>query len=159
MFWHRDECLNNLQFAYDLKQFFKILDKYADFKKPLQMTEITIPAYTLNADDEELMSDGVTINVKRIGDRPCAGELDGVKQSALVECCKRVVEDVINRTVICKSASTDCNIPLSMGIPAVCIGVYEGGGSHTREEWVNKTSLKCGLEIVIKTTERIMDAL
>lgn len=108
---------------------------------------------------DSIKSDGVTINVKRIGDRPCAGELDGVKQSALVECCKRVVEDVINRTVICKSASTDCNIPLSMGIPAVCIGVYEGGGSHTREEWVNKTSLKCGLEIVIKTTERIMDAL
>ena len=64
MFWHRDECLNNLQFAYDLKQFFKILDKYADFKKPLQMTEITIPAYTLNADDEELQAELITMLYK-----------------------------------------------------------------------------------------------
>lgn len=57
------------------------------------------------------------------------------------------------------TASTDCNIPLSMGIPAVCIGVYEGGGSHTREEWLNKAFLKRGLEIAIRTAERITDVL
>lgn len=106
-----------------------------------------------------IKSDDITIHVRRIGDRPCAGELDVIKQNALVECCKKIVEEVINRTVICKSASTDCNIPLSMGIPAVCIGVYEGGGSHTREEWINKVSLRSGLEIAIRIAERITDVL
>lgn len=36
--------------------------------------------------------------------------------------------------VIRESSSTDCNIPLSLGIPALCIGVYMGAGWHTRNE-------------------------
>ena len=43
------------------------------------------------------------------------------------------------------SGSTDCNIPLSMGIPAICFGVYLGGGQHTREEYVRIDSLETGL--------------
>ena len=39
---------------------------------------------------------------------------------------------------------------MSLGIPAVCIGVYYGGGAHTRGEWVIKDSLDTGLEIAIK---------
>ena len=34
------------------------------------------------------------------------------------------------------AGSTDCNIPLSLGIPAVCVGVVAGAGAHTREEYV-----------------------
>ena len=50
-----------------------------------------------------------------------------------------------------KSSSTDCNIPLSLGIPALCIGVWTGGGAHTREEWIEKNSLPYGLEVGIKS--------
>ena len=46
--------------AYDLKWFYGVLDKYAEFKKPLQITEITIPAYTLEAEDEELQAEIIT---------------------------------------------------------------------------------------------------
>lgn len=34
------------------------------------------------------------------------------------------------------AGSTDCNIPLSMGIPAICFGGLLGDGVHTREEYV-----------------------
>ena len=34
-----------------------------------------------------------------------------------------------------------------MGIPSVCIGCYEGGGEHTREEYVKIDSLFKGYEI------------
>ena len=61
-----------------------------------------------------------------------------------------VIENVIDEPLILKSASTDCNIPLSLGIAAVCIGVYHGAGSHTREEWVEKASLKKGSEIALR---------
>ncbi|MBQ2237132.1 MAG: endo-1,4-beta-xylanase [Clostridia bacterium] len=60
MFWHRDVCLEKLRLAYDLKWFYGVLDKYAEFKKPLQITEITIPAYTLEAEDEELQAEIIT---------------------------------------------------------------------------------------------------
>ena len=42
--------------------------------------------------------------------------------------------------------STDCNIPLSMGIPSICVGCYDGDRSHTRQEWVAMDSLLPGLK-------------
>ena len=42
------------------------------------------------------------------------------------------------------AGSTDCNIPLSLGIPAVCVGMVEGAGAHTREEYVEIDSLVKG---------------
>ncbi len=56
-----------------------------------------------------------------------------------------------------KSSSTDCNIPLSLGIPAVCIGAIMGGGMHTREEWVDKTAMLPGLEIIIKVAKKLFE--
>ena len=47
--------------------------------------------------------------------------------------------------ILC-SGSTDCNIPLSMGIPSACFGVYEGKGEHTREEWVDIASICPGMK-------------
>lgn len=41
-------------------------------------------------------------------------------------------------------------------MPAVCIGVYTGGGSHTREEYIEKASLSTGLRIAIKTVLTLM---
>ena len=44
-----------------------------------------------------------------------------------------------------RSGSTDCNIPLSMGIPSLSLGCYRGNGAHTREEYVEISSLHAGL--------------
>ena len=94
--------------------------------------------------------EGVQIGVKKIGERPCAAGLDLRKQEALTSACRGIIEQVTGMTVTDKSASTDCNIPLSQGIVAVCIGVYNGGGSYTREEWMEKASMKPGLEIALQ---------
>ena len=87
------------------------------------------------------------ILVETVGIRPCGEANNKQLQEEMV---RRVVEVCQNTSGLeCKrnSGSTDCNIPLSLGIPAVCVGVYLGGGTHTREEWVNKASLKTGLLI------------
>ena len=94
-------------------------------------------------------SEAVQVNVEKIGDRPCSN-IDDAKLDGLREICRRVVEGVTNAPIRFKSASTDCNIPLSLGIPAVCVGVYIGGGAHTREEWVLKESLVPGAQVAIK---------
>ena len=65
------------------------------------------------------------------------------------------MSDVYGGQTIFKSGSTDCNVPLSLGIPAICISAYRGGGAHTREEWVYKSSLPEGLEIAIRVIEKL----
>lgn len=94
-------------------------------------------------------SDGVRVCVNKIGDRPCSN-IDEAVLAPLRRVVGDTVSGVIGKSVKFNSASTDCNIPLSLGIPALCIGVYTGGGTHTREEWMDKKSLIPGLEIAIK---------
>ena len=48
------------------------------------------------------------------------------------------------------SGSTDCNIPMSMGIPALAVGVFDGDGEHTREEYIVRSSLPKGLAIALE---------
>jgi len=117
------------------------------------------------SDDEELLAfmkarfekifsdantDKVKVNVKKIGDRPCAGNVNWDEIEKLKAIAEKVITDVTGAPVSYKSGSTDCNIPLSLGINALCIGVYLGSGAHTREERVNKASLTPGLEIGIR---------
>lgn len=102
---------------------------------------------------------GVNLSVKRIGERPCMGKIDPAKIAALTEICRPIIEKHAAVKVRARSSSTDCNIPLSLGIPALCIGVYHGGGMHTREEWVERTSLPIGLaigiEVALALTEEV----
>lgn len=98
----------------------------------------------------------VKVLVTKVGDRPC-GNVDPEKITALLDRLCPVISDVIGMPVNMKSASTDCNIPLSLGIPAICMGVYFGGGSHTRQEWVRKDSLALGLEVAIRTAYTLME--
>ena len=50
-------------------------------------------------------------------------------------------------------ASTDCNIPLSMGIPAVCCGLCRGGGAHTLQEWIDIASVPAGARAALRILE------
>lgn len=95
------------------------------------------------------------IKVNLIGERPCMGKVDLTKIDELADICRSVIEEVVGVKVSTQSASTDCNIPLSLGIPSLCIGVWNGGGAHTREEWIEKASIPVGLEVGIKVIEAI----
>jgi acetylornithine deacetylase/succinyl-diaminopimelate desuccinylase-like protein len=47
-------------------------------------------------------------------------------------------------------ASTDANIPLSMGIPAISIGAGgKGGGAHTMAEWYRPDGRDLGLKRIL----------
>lgn len=92
----------------------------------------------------------IDLKITRIGERPCMGKVDLSKVEQLYDICSSIIEDTAKIKVKKQPISTDCNIPLSLGIPALCIGVYNGGSSHTREEWVEKASLPVGLEVGIK---------
>ena len=101
-------------------------------------------------------TDEVKVLVNKVGDRPCS-DIAPEKVQALVDLLRPEIQAVTGGAVNLKSSSTDCNIPLSMGIPALCIGVYRGAGSHTREEWVSKDSLVPGLEVAIRAAYKLME--
>ena len=90
---------------------------------------------------------GVEIYLTMVGDRPCAGDVDPVQMRELMDRAARAVERYYGKPVNFVSGSTDCNIPLSLGIPAVCVGCCFGDGAHTREEYVEIDSLLPGLKV------------
>ncbi|MBV8864051.1 MAG: hypothetical protein JO210_01475 [Acidobacteriaceae bacterium] len=47
-------------------------------------------------------------------------------------------------------ASTDANVPLSLGLPAVSIGAGgQGGGAHTPMEWYQPDGRELGLRRIL----------
>lgn len=85
------------------------------------------------------------LTVETIGIRPC-GNVEEAKQQALVTRCETAFAGLPLPARY--PASTDCNLPLSMGIPAVCIGLVAGGGAHTREEYVSMASFAEGAQVL-----------
>lgn len=100
----------------------------------------------LNAVTEFYRAKGVQVRVTLVGDRPCSGEVNAEKMAALMERACASTQRWYGRDTVFGAGSTDCNMPLAQGIPAVCVGCYNGAGSHTREEWVAIDSLLPGLK-------------
>lgn len=105
---------------------------------------------------ENANGDGIKIKITKVGERPCA-DIDIAKIEDLKKTVVPVIEKVIQKEVSFKSGSTDCNIPLSKGIPALCVGVNIHEGMHTREEWVDKESIVHGLEVAINLGLKLME--
>ena len=93
-----------------------------------------------------------TVEVELVGDRPCGGNVDPEALAALRKICTDATVSVIGGDApASRSGSTDANIPHSLGIPAITMAVWVGGGAHTREEWIEKASLTPGFEIGLRT--------
>lgn len=84
-------------------------------------------------------------NVECVGLRPGGLEVPPVGQAELTAAAKAALQIVTGEVPVETSGSTDCNIPLSRGIRSVCFGAYDGGGAHTREEWIRMSSLEKGM--------------
>ncbi len=105
---------------------------------------------------EEAKSEDASITVTVVGERPCERGCDPVKKEQLREICRSAMAEVTGQKVSFHSSSTDCNIPLSLGIPAICTAVYYGGGAHTRAEWMDIRSFAPGLEVGIITALKMI---
>jgi di/tripeptidase len=91
---------------------------------------------------------GVSCEVVAIGNRP-AGEL---RTSARILHVIRAVDAQLNNAAQVQRASTDANIPLSLGLEAIAIGGGgSGGGAHTLQEWFDSNGRELGLKRILLT--------
>ncbi len=100
-------------------------------------------------------ADDVEISIRTLSDRPCANNVSKELQERLITSCEDIIKEVTNKPIKRVSGSTDCNIALSKGIPAVAIGVMNGQGEHTREEWLDKASIPVGLKVALGVAEML----
>ena len=99
-------------------------------------------------ENERATGGKVNSRLKEIGSRP-AGRLPG--NSPLLIALRAVDAHLGIRSRL-ESASTDANVPLSLGIPAVSIGAGgHGGGAHTQHEWFNPEGRDLGLKRIFLT--------
>ena len=106
---------------------------------------------------ESYRRQGLTVNVRLLGERPCGEGVDEKVLLGRTNRVKRAIRETTGLEPVVRPMSTDCNIPLSMGIPAVCTGLVAGAGAHTREEYIELDSLlpgyTLGLELVLSFFE------
>lgn len=97
--------------------------------------------------------DQTMVTVEVVGERPCEHltEEQSRRREALVRQACELLERYTGERPPAGPSSTDCNIPLSLGIPSVCYGAYYGDGAHTREEYVETASLKTGYRVVFES--------
>jgi tripeptide aminopeptidase len=89
---------------------------------------------------------GVGCEVVVIGSRP-AGEL--IPDARILQVVRAVDAQLGNAAQV-QRASTDANIPLSLGLEAVAIGGGgTGGGAHTLQEWFDSSGRDLGLKRIL----------
>jgi acetylornithine deacetylase/succinyl-diaminopimelate desuccinylase-like protein len=87
--------------------------------------------------------------IDKIGDRPAAHLPD---DSVLLESLRAVDRHLGLRTELLLG-STDANIPLALGVPALSMGAGgDGGGAHTVSEWYSAKDREAGLRRVLLLT-------
>ena len=91
--------------------------------------------------------DDAAFELELVGERPCGSNVPEDAHKALIERCSNAIIAVGEPAPALGSSSTDANIPLSLGIPAVTFGLYSGGKAHTREEYLKIETLVVGQKI------------
>lgn len=94
---------------------------------------------------------GVAVRREVIGDRP-AGTLS--EKAPIVQTALAVRRELGLEPKL-EASSTDANIPIAEGIPAVCIGLTTGGNTHREDEYIELKPLPTGLTQLVLLLSRL----
>jgi tripeptide aminopeptidase len=96
----------------------------------------------------------LSAKIKELGSRP-GGRL--AADSTLLRTIQ-TIDSYLNIRSRVDCASTDANVPLSMGLPAISIGAGgHGGGAHTRDEWYRPDGRELGLRRILLVLAALHD--
>ena len=97
--------------------------------------------------------EGVKVEMEVVGKRP-AGEI-GMDHPLVRLAGECLSEQGLKATYT--AGSTDANVPLSLGYPALVLGVTTGGGAHTVHEYIDTKPAGKGMEQLANFVSRVWD--
>ncbi|MCX7603207.1 MAG: M20/M25/M40 family metallo-hydrolase [Bryobacteraceae bacterium] len=107
-------------------------------------------------ENEAARSGRVSVRIRETGSRP-GGALPA--DSPLLAAIRSVDAFLSLRSEL-DCASTDANVPLSMGLPAISIGAGgSGGGAHTPAEWYSPEGRELGLRRIALLLALVLESL
>lgn len=108
----------------------------------------------LNTENGRASGGRITARVREIGSRP-GGVLP---EGAAILGCLQAVDEYLGIRAGLDCSSTDANIPLSLGLPALSVGAGgQGGGAHTPAEWYLPEGRDLGLRRILLTLCLLLD--
>ena len=91
---------------------------------------------------ESTQQPGLTFDTEVVGNRP-AGAID--IQHPLVQGAVETLK-LLGVNAMLETGSTDANIPLANGYPAITIGITRGGNAHRLDEFIEVAPIRQGLQ-------------
>jgi acetylornithine deacetylase/succinyl-diaminopimelate desuccinylase-like protein len=91
---------------------------------------------------------GVQVTSRIVGQRPAAAL---ATDHPLCHGVNDIRKYLHLRPAVFSAASTDANLPLSLGIPAVCLGITRGALAHTVQEYIDTPPVGGGLKQLLLT--------
>jgi di/tripeptidase len=102
----------------------------------------------LEIENQRATGGKVAVKIREIGSRPAAN----LAEHSPILSYLRAVDSHLGIRSHLDCASTDANIPMSLGIPAISIGAGgQGGGAHTTQEWFKPEGRDLGLKRILLT--------
>ncbi len=102
---------------------------------------------------EAARREGVAIEAEIISRRP-PGQFPA--EHSLIQLALECLREQ-GREATLTAGSTDANIPLSRGLPALVLGVTTGGGAHTKNEFIDVPPIRQGMAQLISFVSRAWD--
>lgn len=94
---------------------------------------------------------GVKVVAEQIGNRPSGGIPASHPMVKLAE--QALIQQGLEASLI--TGSTDANIPISRGYPAICLGITTGEGAHTTGEFIHTQFIKKGMAQLLYFIENL----
>ncbi|MGQ4807979.1 Acetylornithine deacetylase [Candidatus Entotheonellaceae bacterium PAL068K] len=91
---------------------------------------------------------GIRISSRMVGQRPAAALAIG---HPLCQGVETIRTQLRLRRATFSAASTDANLPLSQGLPAICLGITRGGLAHTVREYIDIAPIAAGMQQLFLT--------
>ena len=102
---------------------------------------------------EAARKNGASVDMQPIGQRPSGEISPDHPVIRLAQAClhEQGIEPVLT------AGSTDANIPLSKGYPALVLGLTHGGKAHTLREYIETAHLEQGLNHLVQFVNRVWE--
>ncbi len=100
----------------------------------------------------EMNTGEVSIETTQIGSRP-SGAIS--EEHPLVLAALDSYEVIGKEHCILEAGSTDASYPLSLGFPAICVGITKGGGAHSLNEYIEISPIERGYAALLHLIHRV----